>query len=249
MLLRIRTLVTVGGFMASVLLACCGGAEPSKAESKIATELGVDRAKLSHQVENPWAPFSRIQRAVYEGEELDAEAGETMEIRVEVSVREAPGVVAGVSATVVDVSDFEDGELVEKTEDYYAQDADGVVYYLGERVDDFEDGKVVGHGGQWLAGENKARAGIFMPVAPKVGDVFEQERAPGVAEDRSTVIAAHDQVTVPAGTFQKCIEVEDVDPITGSKQRKIYCHGVGLVREIFDAEHSLDLIEIETRSR
>lgn len=247
MLRQISRLVIALGLVVPVLLACRGESQPAKSEPPVPADFGVDKAKLSARVDNPWAPFATLVRAVYEGVEIDPETGEKLEIRVEATVREAPEVVAGVSATVVDVSDFEDGELVEKTQDYYAQGADGVVYYLGERVDDYEDGKITGHGGQWLAGEKQARAGVFMPVAPKVGDVFEQERAPGIAEDRSTVIATHSSVTLPAGTFKDCIEVEDLDPITGAKQRKIYCRGVGLVREIFGEEASLDLIELESR--
>ena len=81
--------------------------------------------------------------------------------------------------------EFEDGELVERTADYFAQDGKGRVWYFGERVDDIENGKVVGHEGQWLAGKNGAKPGLFMPAKPRVGQVFEQERAPGVAEDRS----------------------------------------------------------------
>ena len=234
-------------FSAPLLLACRAESESPKSESGADADIGVDRRVLSSRITNPWVGFGSVKRAVYEGEELDPETEETVDVRMEYTVRETPETVAGVSVTVVDVSDFEDGELVEKTQDYYAQGPDGVVYYLGERVDDLEDGKVVGHGGQWLAGEKKALAGLFMPATPKMGDVFEQERAPGIAEDRSTVIATHKSVELPAGIFQDCIEVEDFDPISGSKQRKIYCRGVGLVREIFGEGRSLDLIEIESR--
>jgi hypothetical protein len=86
-----------------------------------------------------------------------------------------------------------------------------------------------------------------MPASPKPGDVFEQERAPGVAEDRSKVVAAVSKATVAAGTFEDCIEVEDFDPIGKTKQRKIYCRGVGLVKEIFAGGGSIELIELDKR--
>lgn len=229
----------------SLLLACGNNSGSTRDTPRGDTDLGVVAAELSPVVDNPYVAFAEVKRAVLAGEEL--EGGETVQVRVEYVVRATPATVAGLQVTVVDVSDFEDGELVEKTEDYYAQDRAGVVYYIGEKVADYEDGKIVGHGGQWLAGEQGAQAGVFMPAAPKVGDVFAQERAPGVAEDRSSVLAAGLTVTVPAGTFTDCIEVEDFDPIGKAKQRKFYCRGVGLVKEDFGGGRSLDLIELETR--
>ncbi len=72
---------------------------------------------------------------------------------------------------------------------------------------------------------------MFMPAAPTVGDVFEQERAPGVAEDQSKVVATGRTVKVPAGTYKDCIETEDHDPIGKTSQRKTYGRGVGLLSE------------------
>ena len=80
-----------------------------------------------------------------------------------------------------------------------------------------------------------------------MGDVFEQERAPGVAQDRSKVLTGGLTVTVPAGTFKNCIETEDFDPIGKTTMRKVYCPGVGLVREVYGEGQSIELIELETR--
>ncbi len=229
-----------------ILLLACGPVSGSQgAEPRAKADIGVAAAKLSPIVANPYVAFASVKRAVYAGVEI--EDGETVKVRIESVVRDSTETIAGVKVTVVLVSDFDDGELVEKTEDYYAQHESGVVYYLGERVDDYEDGKIIGHGGQWIAGENAARVGVFMPAAPKLGDVFEQERTPGVAEDRSTVVATGRTITVPAGTFTDCIEVEDFDPIGKTTQRKVYCRGVGLVREILGGGGTIDLIELETR--
>lgn len=234
--------------MTGLLVTACGDDDSGGGGGGSATsrpQLGVDAAQLSPTVDHPYVAFASVRRAVFEGEEVDSETGETVELRVESVVRDETARVAGVEVTVVDVSDFEDGELVEQTEDYYAQHRSGDVYYLGERVDEYEDGEVAGHGGQWLAGEGDARAGLFMPATPKVGDEFEQERAPGLAEDRSTVVATGVTVTVPAGTFDDCIETEDLDPVDDVTEHKFYCSGVGLVREAFPAGGSLDLIEFE----
>jgi len=191
----------------------------------------LDPGEFQSQVDNPLFPLEPGAAKVYQGEETDPDTGETVDIRVESSVLSETETVAGIEATVVEVRDLEDGELVEMTRDYYAQDKDGTVYYLGEKVDDYEDGEVVGHDGQWIAGEGGAQAGIFMPAEPKVGDEFEQEPAPGVAEDVSKVVEVDQTVTTAAGAFSGCIKTEDRDPISGATEFKFYCPDVGLVRE------------------
>lgn len=166
-------------------------------------------------------------------------------VRAESRVLDKTGKVSGAPVTVVDVREFEDGALVEHTRDYYALDKTGAVRYMGESVDDIEDGKVVGHEGQWLAGKAGAKPGLFMPADPKVGDRFEQERAPGVAEDRSQVVAVGVKVTTPAGSFDDCIKTRDYAPLDKNVEFKYYCAGVGLVREQF-REGRMDLVRYRT---
>jgi hypothetical protein len=220
----------------AALLAACGGggADQSPLTS-------IDPADFQAELNNPFFPLTSAEIQVYEGEELDPETGETIEIRIESTVLPETDVVAGIEVTVVEAKDFEDGELVESTLDYYAQHKDGTVYYLGEVVDEYEDGEVVGHGGQWLAGEGDNQPGIFMPADVRVGVEFEQERAPGVAEDRSKVVAVDQAVTTPAGAFSSCIKTEDFDPLGDVTEFKYYCSGVGLVREE-TPDGSVDLI-------
>ena len=98
-----------------------------------------------------------------------------------------------------------DGELKEKTFDWYAQDKHGNVWYFGEDTKEFENGKVVSTAGSFEAGKNGARAGIIMRAHPKQGQITPQEYAPGVAEDKgawSTRRHRH----VPFGTFHHCIK-------------------------------------------
>jgi hypothetical protein len=228
------------------LVAACGDDEGNGGgggDGGRETAAAVNPQDFQARVDNPFFPLLAGTSMVYEGEETDAETGETIELRVESTVLQETDTVAGVEVTVVQVMDYEDGELVESTLDYYAQHKDGTVYYLGERVDDIEDGEVVGHGGQWLTGEEGAQAGIFMPAEPKVRDEFEQERAPGVAEDRSKVIAVGESVETPAGSFSDCIRTEDFDPIGGATETKTYCSQVGLVREE-GAATFLELVEM-----
>ncbi len=168
---------------------------------------------------------------MFEGSETDADTGESVETRAVKRVLAKTAVVGGIPVAVVEVKEYEDGELVERTLDYYAQREDGSVWYVGEKVDDYEDGEIVGHDGAWQTGQGDAQPGLFMPAEPKVGETFEQERAPGVAEDRSTVVAVGLDVTTPAGSFSDCIRTKDVAPLDDITEMKHYCPDVGLVRE------------------
>jgi hypothetical protein len=225
---RLFATVTLG--LALLASACGGDDEPAAETGGAATSAGP--SGLSATVDHPLIAFDSVRLAVFEGTEGDPDTGETVEIRVESEVLEETDTVAGEPVTVVLVKDFEDGELVEETRDYYAQDAEGAVWYMGEHVDDYEDGRIVGHDGQWFAGRRGAVAGLFMPVDPQVGQLFEQERAPGVAEDRSTVVDLGRRVTTPAGRFSGCIKTRDEAPLDRLVEFKFYCPGVGLVREV-----------------
>jgi hypothetical protein len=177
-------------------------------------------------VDHPLLPLRKVRTMLYKGRERGAG------VRVESRVRGKRVRVAGVLATAVDITERENGKLVERSTDYYAQDRTGNVWYLGERVDDIENGKVTGHDGQWIAGRKGARRGLFMPAAPKVGQSFRQSRAPGVSRDRSTVVAVDAEVTTRAGRFTGCLKTRDTDLRGGSRpERKFYCPDVGLVRE------------------
>jgi hypothetical protein len=229
--------VVLGALVVGAALAAACGEENGE-EPPVAS---VDPADFQAEVDNPFFPLGAGGTLVYEGEEVDPETGETIEIRIESTVLLETDIVAGIEVTVVEVKDFEDGELVESTLDYYAQHKDGTVYYLGELVDEYEDGEVVGHGGQWLAGEGDNQPGVFMPAEVEVGVEFEQERAPGLAEDRSKVVAVEQTVTTSAGTFSDCIKTEDYDPLGDVTEFKYYCPEIGLVREE-PPDGSVDLI-------
>jgi hypothetical protein len=241
--MKITLTLTVA--LLALTLGACGdddeeaGQEPA-AGSPAAS--GINPADFSAVVDNPLFPLTSTETMVYEGEETDPDTGETIAVRVESTVQSETDTIGGVEATVVKVEDYEDGELVESTLDYYAQHPDGTVYYLGERVDDYEDGEVVGHSGGWLHGEDGAQAGEFMPADPQVGDEFEQEKAPGIAEDRSKVVAVDQMVTVPAGAFSGCIKTEDYDPIGDVTEFKYYCLDVGLVAEESEEGARLELV-------
>jgi hypothetical protein len=231
----------------------CGGSDPpedsptsSAAPSGSDAASGVNPADFSAVVDNLLFPLSSYSKLVYEGEEVDPKTAETMTTRVEMTVLPETEVVGGVEVLVVQDEAFEDDELIESTLDYYAQHKDGSVYYFGERVNNYENGELKDHDGSWLAGEDNAEPGIIMPPSPAVGDVFEQEKAPGIAEDRMTVLSVTESVDVPAGSFTDCVKTEDVNPLdgTGAIEYKFYCEGVGFTLEEFEGGN-LELVSYE----
>jgi hypothetical protein len=123
---------------------------------------------------------------------------------------------------------------IEGTEDWYAQDKAGNVWYLGESTRLFDkNGKVTGTAGSWQAGVDGAQAGLFIPAAPKVGDTFYQEYYKGHAEDAYRVISMDGTVTVPYGTFKNVMITEETTVLEPSVvAQKYYVKGIGQVYEV-----------------
>jgi hypothetical protein len=126
----------------------------------------------------------------------------------------------------------ENGQIKEISRNYFALCVPSRdVYYFGEDVDIYADGKVVSHAGAWLAGRNGAEAGMIMPDSAFIlGQRYYQERAPGVALDRAEHVETDLEIDLQAGNFDDCIEVTETTPLEpGSESTKVYCPGVGLV--------------------
>jgi Ca2+-binding RTX toxin-like protein len=139
-------------------------------------------------------------------------------------------VIDGVVCHVIHDTAIVDGEVVEKTNDYFAQDKAGNVWYFGEDTKEFENGKVVSTEGTWRAGVDGAQPGIIMLAAPHVGDSYDQENAPGVAEDHAKVLSVNEAVTVPYGTFDHVLVTEETSPLTPDEiEWKHYAAGVGFL--------------------
>lgn len=150
-------------------------------------------------------------------------------------------IIDGVETRVVEDRETRNGQLVELTRDYYAIDsATGDVYYFGEDVDVYRNGKVVSHEGSWLSGVRGARFGLMMPGDPKPGQRFYQEQAPGAGMDRAETAAVGETVTTPAGTFRDCVRMRETSPLEKGSEQKWYAPDVGLVKE-----SEFDLVRIE----
>lgn len=177
--------------------------------------------------DNPYFPLTPGTRYSYVAETADGV--ETNEVEITRDTK----VILGVTTTVIRDRVFLEGSLKEDTFDWYAQDRQGNVWYLGEDTRDYENGVVVSTAGSWEAGKNGASAGIIMLASPKIGDQYYQENAPGVVEDQGKVLGLKETVTVPYGTFTDCLKTADWTPIEpGNRALKYYARGIGLVLEI-----------------
>jgi hypothetical protein len=180
-------------------------------------------ADFVSEIDNPYWPMKPGNRWVYS--ETDAEGNE---MQVEVTVTNDKKDIVGISATVVHDVVTQDGSVIEDTLDWYAQDADGNIWYLGEDTKEYEDGVVVSTEGSWEAGVDGAQAGILLPASPAVGMTYRQEYYAGEAEDRAKVLSLDQHVEVPYGAFDGCLQTEDstaLDPDV--LEHKYYCRDVG----------------------
>lgn len=141
-------------------------------------------------------------------------------------------VIDGVTTRVVEDRESHDGILSELTRDYYAIDsATNDVYYFGEDVDEYKNGKVVGHEGSWMSGIRNAKFGLMMPANPTVGQRFYQEQAPGVGMDRAEIKSKSASLVTPAGQFTNVVYVVENSPLETGSSKKWYAAGVGPVKD------------------
>jgi hypothetical protein len=136
-----------------------------------------------------------------------------------------------VESLVVEDRVFINGELEEVAVDYFAQDDNGSVYYLGEDVDEYKDGKIISHEGSWLTGKDTPVPGVLFPAHPKVGAKWRSEDVSKSIGEKDEIVAVGETVTVPAGTFKDCIKVKEI-LADGKTENKFYCKGIGVVREL-----------------
>lgn len=142
--------------------------------------------------------------------------------------------IAGVETIVVTDVVRLDGKVIERTSDYYAMDEEGTVWYFGEDALSIDpDTGERSTEGSWLAGEDGAEPGIIMKADPQVGDSYNEENAPDIAEDRARVIAVDATAAVPRGSYNGCLQTENTTPLEpGVLEHKFYAPGLGLVLEI-----------------
>lgn len=228
-----RVLLVGLPLLALLFLVACGGDGGGEGESAVAASLpqgaepvDLDPADFSVEIDNPYWPMRPGGRWLYR--EDDGEGGVQ---RVVVTVTEETKRIAnGIEARVVHDVVSQGGKPVEITDDWYAQDSDGNVWYLGERTAEYENGKVVSRAGSWEAGVDGAQPGVIMPADPRPGLAYRQEYYAGEAEDRAKILSLTEQAEVPFGRFSDVLLTKDLVPLEPDVlEYKLYAPGIGPV--------------------
>jgi len=193
--------------------------------------VAIDPADFTTKIDNAWWPMKPGSRWVYRETAPDGTAQ-----RVVVTVLNKTKLIAnGVRARIVHDAVTEDGEPVEVTNDWYAQDRCGNVWYLGEDTKEYENGKVVSTKGSFEAGVDGAQPGVIVPAKPRPGMRYRQEYYAGHAEDRAEVFSLTERAEVPFGYFRKgrVLMTRDLNPLEPKVlEYKFYARGIGPVLAI-----------------
>ncbi len=205
-----------------------GGEKTGPAPIQVPYSPTIEPANFVSRIDNPYLPFKPGTRLRYKGV---AENGTTPQIDVELVTQRTKRIM-GVDCTVVLDTVSSRGKPIERTDDWYAQDRQGNVWYFGEEAREFRHGHFVKASDSWQAGVKGAQPGIVMEAHPKRGDAYRQEFYPGHALDKGKVLGTAGPVKVPFRSFPKTlstIEISALEP--GAAEKKYYARGVGNVLE------------------
>jgi hypothetical protein len=210
-----------------VIVAAAALAATSTAAARLpqgSEPVTLDPAKFTTNITNPYWPMRPGSRWVYR----EIEDGETQ--RVVVTVTDRTETIASVKARVVHDRVTRGKEIVEDTLDFYAQDRDGNVWYLGEDTTEYANGKPVSKKGSWRAGVDGGQAGVVVPAKPRPGLAYRQEYLAGEAEDEARVLSVDEQAEVAAGHFAGALLTKDFTRLEPRLiEYKLYAKGVGPV--------------------
>ncbi len=215
----------------------CKKEEVRQIDSSYNPNISVSNFTNPTALTNPYFTFMPGKKYIYSGQTPDG-----LE-RIEVQLLNKAKTVMGIACAVVNDKVWINGKLVEDTDDWYAQDNEGNVWYMGEYVTDYNtDGSVKDHAGSWEAGIDGAKAGINMLAMPKVGMSYRQEYYFNEAEDEAEVVEVGLSVTVPVGTYDNCIKIKEWTDLEPDQiGYKTYAPGIGIVLDGTD----IKLIEIQ----
>jgi hypothetical protein len=217
----------------SALLVACGGSSDESSATQSATNTfpqsnepaNLNPADFTTEIDNPYFPLPVGARWVVR---VTNQEGDVQRQVITVT-NKTKQIADGVTARVVHDVVSEGGKPVEITEDWYAQDSQGNVWYFGENTAEIHNG-TRDTSGSFEAGVNGADAGIAMLAHPTPGQTYREEYYVGRAEDRSRVLALDQQAEVPFGHFRNVILTEDYTPVEPNVlELKFYAPGIGQV--------------------
>ena len=213
--------VTMAGSLGLVVpWAAAAGASPQAHYEPV-----LNPADFVHSITNPYFPLPVGRTLIYRGIRDGVTQIDTVHVTSQTRVLE------GITATAVSDVATHNGKLLEKTTDWYAQDKQGTVWYLGEETAAFSGGHV-DHSGSWLAGVNDGEPGIVMKANPQIPDAYRQEFLAGQAEDTAWIVNRGGSIKLPFKVVHNVVtslEFTVLEPTVIDK--KIYAPGLGIVME------------------
>lgn len=229
---RTAALLLTGATAVGLCSGCSVGAQqPTRKDTTAGLPQGdeqvqLDPAEFSTTIDNPYWPMVPGTRWTFS--ETDA-AGAALTVVVTVT-SDTKLIANGVTARVVRDTVWDGEAIVEDTFDWYAQDASGSIWYLGEDTAEFQDGAVVSTEGSFEAGVDGALPGIAVPADPQLGMAYRQEYYRGEAEDNGEVLSVREIAEVPAGQYSDVLLTKDTNTIElDVLEYKLYVPGVGPV--------------------
>jgi hypothetical protein len=220
-----RTLAVAVAVLA--LAGCGGGGSKSSSLPQGTKPVKLDPADFTTTIDNPYWPIRPGSHWVYR----EVEDGEVH--RDDVTVTNQTKTLGGIEARVVHDRVSQNGETLENTDDYYAQDSDGNLWYLGEDTSEYKNGKLKTKEGSWAYGVDGAQPGVIVPASPKQGMKYREEYYAGHAEDAAEILSVGSQVQVPYGRFHNAVLTRNFSTIEPTvEEMKLYAKGVGPVMEL-----------------
>jgi len=199
-----------------------GSTQPSSSNEPWQEKFDVDKADLAPRGISKYMILQPGRRAEYESKDG----------KLIITVLPDTKTVDGVETAVVEERETEHGKLAEVSRNFFAINRKtGDVYYFGEEVDEYKDGKISGHEGAWMSGVDGARFGLLVPGQPHAGQKFYAEMAKN-ARDRCEVKDANAKVPTPLlGTFSGCLKIDETTPLEKGTSHKVYAPNVGLIED------------------
>lgn len=224
-----KTYLLLAAILPASLLGFCRSADAKDDQDARGwtSSFAVDDDELSTTGRNPFFILEPGYQLMLEGKET----GKPLDLTI--TVLDETRKVDGVETRVVEERETRAGQVVEISRNFFAiSKRTNSVYYFGEEVDIYRDGKVVSHEGAWLSGVDGAKFGLAMPGTARLGARYQQEVAPHKAMDWAEIVSLSEKMETPAGSYDGCLKVEETTPLEpGEREHKYYARGVGLLRD------------------
>ena len=207
--------------LTGMALILAGGGTAAQKQDPYQSVFTVDKAQLSDSGGSPYFRLDAGTRFFYE------EGKNTLIVTVLSETK----IVDGVKTRIIEERETENGRIAEISRNFFAVDpASGDVYYFGEEVDIYRNGKISSHEGAWQSGIGGDRFGLYLPGRPSVGLKYYQELAKN-AKDRVEIASLAEEIKTPAGLFKNCLHIKDSSALESETGDKWFAPGVGMIRD------------------